>query len=43
MGNASVIYKENQSDFYIMICKKQTCSDKLKDINQVDEYLKYIV
>ena len=40
MGNISIIYKENDEDSFIVICKSQTCSKKLKDLNQINEYIK---
>jgi len=40
MGNISIIYKENDEDSFVIICKTQTCSEKLKDLNQINEYIK---
>ena len=40
MGNVSIIYKENEKDLFVVICKNQTCSEKLKDLNQINEYVK---
>jgi len=40
MGNVSIIYKESDDEFFIVICKSQTCSEKLKDLKQVDDYIK---
>ena len=40
MGNVSIIYKESNDEFFIVICKNQTCSEKLKDLKQVDDYIK---
>ena len=40
MGNISIIYKENDQDSFVVICKSQTCSKKLKDLNQINEYIK---
>ena len=40
MGNVSVIYKESNDEFFIVICKNQTCSEKLHDLNQVTDYIK---
>jgi len=40
MGNISIIYKENDQDSFVVICKSQTCSEKLKDLNQINEYIK---
>ena len=40
MGNVSIIYKESEEEFFVVICKNQICSDKLKDLNQIDEYIK---
>ncbi len=40
MGNISILYEESDDEFFVVICKNQTCSDKLKDLNQIDEYIK---
>ena len=40
MGNVSIIYKESDEEFFVVICKSQTCSKKLKDLNQINEYVK---
>ena len=40
MGNVSIIYKESNDEFFIVICKNQTCSKKLKDLNEVNDYIK---
>ncbi len=40
MGDISIIYKENKEEFFVVICKRQTCSEKLKDLNQINEYIK---
>ena len=40
MGNVSIIYKESDDEFFIVICKTQTCSEKLNDLKQVDDYIK---
>jgi len=39
MGNVSIIYKENNDEFYAILCKKQTCSDKLRNLNQINKYI----
>ena len=39
-GRGSIIYKENNEDFFMIICKNQTCSEKLKDIEKIKNYLK---
>ncbi len=39
MGNVSIIYKQSNEDFFVVICKKKTCSEKLKNINQINEYI----
>ena len=39
MGNVSIIYKESDDEFFIVICKNQTCSEKLKDLKQLDDYI----
>ena len=40
MGNISIIYKESDEEFFVVICKNQTCSKKLKDLNHINEYVK---
>ena len=40
MGNVSIIYKESGEDFFTVICKKETCSKKLKNLDQINEYIK---
>ncbi len=40
MGNFSIIYKESQEDFFAIICKKQTCSKKLKELSEINDYIK---
>jgi len=39
MGNVSIIYKENEEEFFIVLCKNQTCSEKLKNLIQINEYI----
>ncbi len=39
MGNVSVIYKESEEEFFVVLCKNQTCSEKLKNIDQINEYI----
>ena len=38
-GKGSIIYKENADEFFIIICKNQTCSEKLKDLTEIKNYL----
>jgi uncharacterized protein YyaL (SSP411 family) len=40
MDKATIIYKEDNSEDYFIICKKQTCSPKLKNLEEVENYLK---
>ena len=41
---ATFIYKENTKENFVLICKNQTCSEKLKNIKEIEKYLneKYI-
>ena len=39
MDKATIIYKEDDGDDYIIICKKQTCSPKLKNLEEAKNYL----
>ena len=36
---ATFIYKENNKENFVLICKNQTCSEKLKNLNEVENYL----
>jgi len=38
-GRAIFIYKNDQNNNFIIICKNQTCSDKLISIEQVEKYI----
>ena len=39
MGNASIIYSDIEEEFFVVICKNQTCSNKLKNINEINNYI----
>jgi len=39
MGDATIIHKESNEEFFAVICKNQTCSEKLKNINELADYL----
>ena len=43
MGNISIIYKENKDDFFAVMCKNQTCSEKLKNFEDINDYFKTII
>ncbi len=36
---ATFVYKENDKENFVLICKNQTCSPKLKNLNEVENYL----
>ena len=36
---ATFIYKENLNENFILICKNQVCSQKLKNLKEIDNYL----
>ena len=40
MDKATIIYKEDDIEDYFIICKKQTCSPKLKNLDELENYLK---
>jgi len=40
IDKATIIYKEDDSEDCCIICKKQTCSPKLKNLEEVENYLK---
>ena len=35
-----IIYRESNEEFFALLCKNQTCSEKLKDLNQINNYIK---
>ncbi len=39
MGNISIIYKESEEDFFAIVCKNQTCSEKLKTLYDINHYI----
>ena len=40
LGRATFVYKNNnENEASVVICKNQTCSEKLKDLNEVTNYL----
>ena len=38
LGNASIIYENSNEDF-VVVCKNQTCSQKLKNIDEIKNYI----
>ena len=36
---STFIYKKSEKEQYILICKNQTCSQKLKSISEINKYL----
>ena len=36
---STFIYKKSKDEQYILICKNQTCSQKLKNISEINNYL----
>ncbi|MBH00628.1 MAG: hypothetical protein CMI86_01320 [Candidatus Pelagibacter sp.] len=40
MGDATIIHKDSEEEFFSVVCKNQTCSKKLKNINEISDYLK---
>ena len=36
---ATFIYKKNTEENFILVCKNKTCSEKLKNLNEVENYL----
>ena len=36
---STLIYKESNDEQYILICKNQTCSQKIKNISEINKYL----
>ena len=39
MGNVSIIYNVTEGNFFSVICKNKTCSDKLKSLDDIKKYL----
>ncbi len=40
MGNISIIYKESEEDFYAILCRDKTCSNKLRNLVEIEQYIK---
>ena len=40
IDKATIIYNEDDGEDYFIICKKQTCSPKLKNLDELENYLK---
>ena len=40
MGNISIIYNNTEDNFFAVICKNQTCSEKLKSLEEINNYIK---
>ena len=36
---ATFIYKENNKESFVLICKNQTCSEKLTSLSEVENYI----
>ena len=39
ISETTIIHNEDKKDFFVIICKDQTCSQKLKNINEIKNYL----
>ena len=39
MGNVSIIYNVTEDNFFSVICKNKTCSDKLKSLDDIKKYV----
>ena len=39
-GRYSIIYKDDKENDFLIICKKQTCSKKLFELDDVKEFIK---
>ena len=40
LKSSALIYKEDQKENYLVVCKKQTCSNKIKDIDSLKSMVK---
>jgi len=38
--SSALIYKEDQKENYLVVCKNQTCSNKIKDIDSLKSVVK---
>jgi len=37
--NSTIIHQRNDDEFYVIICQNKTCSKKLREINEIKNYL----
>ena len=40
LKSSAFIYKEDQKENYLVVCKNQTCSNKIKDIDNLKSVVK---
>ena len=40
LDKATIIYKESNDQFFLRICKNQTCSEKLTNFDDINKYIK---
>ena len=39
LSNSTIIHQRNDDEFYVIICQNKTCSKKLREINEIKNYL----
>ena len=42
LSTSTILHKANSKDFFVVICKDQTCSKKLNNFEEIENYLKNI-
>ena len=43
MGNVSIIYNVTEDNFFSVVCKNKTCSDKLKSVDDIKKYVEMFI
>ena len=43
MGNVSIIYNVTEDNFFSIVCKNKTCSDKLKSVDDIKKYVEMFI
>ena len=39
LNDTTIIHNKDENDYFVIICKNQTCSQKLRDISEIKKYL----
>ena len=40
LNSSTIVHKQNTEEFFVVICQNQTCSNKLTNIKEIEDYLK---